>query len=1096
MENGMSRREKLFIIGIVVACLGVLAGFMSRTSNILAADDRLIDTVTQGEGQQVQVRVQMRKAVAELAAMIDELDRNGIAGDELQTLKSIRDIMSNLSDKDMDKVIQLLQAARSDADPAAARRDVTAAVVTQKFIISQMNQLLIKYRQQQELYDISLQFTEFADRQNENLQKTKTLVKEVKRRNGNKATDKLNDDERNLLSDQAGDEKNLRDETGALVRRLEQVMIASDGDTAERLRKSLRMAADNKMSEALKQATDLLTQGEIYSAASSEKTARDCLYALGQMIAPDQDSAEKIRRAIQAVASAIIEQKQIVAQTREVNPSVRRSPDALNDLFSGIEDRQGDLVDRVDRTRGMIDNVAPAAAETLKAAQDRMQDSRQSLTALQRDPSLLRENDALAKLEETMLLLADQLAKVQQKPTGDKEDQARALQEKLVALRINQQKLNGDTAVAAPKLAGDLSKKQSVLQQTARDLQSEASAPYAESAREIALASGDMGSAAASLLKAVFADAAAPQKTAVEHLLKAEALLDAAIVRLDDAKKELAKLEGAREQVAKLMQDQQQVSQKTDNIAAKDQANKDQKPDANKLDAQANKDAATQPSATQPSNQDLARQQDAVAKATDDANKNLSDAAKDAYNALNAAKQDMNAASQDLAQSHPHAAQAPQQKAMQDLVNAQQAIDNKIRQDQRAMGQQPDASKPLADAAQAIAQARQQVQDAQSQMNNQPQDQQPATSQQLAQAQQQVANQLQQAQQQQPNNQALQQAQQAAQNAAKQLNQDQVPQAVQFMQQAQKAMQQAQQDQPQPGQPQPGQPQPGQPQPGQPQPGQPQPGQPQPGQPQPGQPQPGQPQPGQPQPGQPQPGQPQPGQPQPGQPQPGQPQPGQPQPGQPQPGQPQPGQPSISQISQQQAQIMQQAQWLSDTAAPAQAMQQAANEMAKAASDLTKAQASDQGLPQQAQQAMQQAADDAAKAAADAQAGDQPDAQAKAQAAQDAMAKAQAAVAMAQNGMESGEKSDHHGLPDPSDHPGKADEKNAHKSNGDRKDAHGTNGTGDGGSNTANGASSYLGLPARDREAIKQAQNDKYPQEYGPMIEQYLKNLSDQENKR
>jgi len=40
-----------------------------------------------------------------------------------------------------------------------------------------------------------------------------------------------------------------------------------------------------------------------------------------------------------------------------------------------------------------------------------------------------------------------------------------------------------------------------------------------------------------------------------------------------------------------------------------------------------------------------------------------------------------------------------------------------------------------------------------------------------------------------------------------------------------------------------------------------------------------------------------------------------------------------------------------------------------------------------------------------------------------------------------------------------------------------------------------IGLPARDRAAITQSQNDKYPQEYGSQIEQYLKNLSDEEGK-
>jgi hypothetical protein len=58
------------------------------------------------------------------------------------------------------------------------------------------------------------------------------------------------------------------------------------------------------------------------------------------------------------------------------------------------------------------------------------------------------------------------------------------------------------------------------------------------------------------------------------------------------------------------------------------------------------------------------------------------------------------------------------------------------------------------------------------------------------------------------------------------------------------------------------------------------------------------------------------------------------------------------------------------------------------------------------------------------------------------------------------------------------------------------NWSGAGGANgahrTASGNGTYIGLPQRDRAAIQQSQAEKYPQEYGPLVEQYLKNLSDQ----
>jgi len=38
----------------------------------------------------------------------------------------------------------------------------------------------------------------------------------------------------------------------------------------------------------------------------------------------------------------------------------------------------------------------------------------------------------------------------------------------------------------------------------------------------------------------------------------------------------------------------------------------------------------------------------------------------------------------------------------------------------------------------------------------------------------------------------------------------------------------------------------------------------------------------------------------------------------------------------------------------------------------------------------------------------------------------------------------------------------------------------------------FVGLPARDREAIQQSRAEKYPEEFATMVEQYMKNLSDE----
>ncbi len=44
---------------------------------------------------------------------------------------------------------------------------------------------------------------------------------------------------------------------------------------------------------------------------------------------------------------------------------------------------------------------------------------------------------------------------------------------------------------------------------------------------------------------------------------------------------------------------------------------------------------------------------------------------------------------------------------------------------------------------------------------------------------------------------------------------------------------------------------------------------------------------------------------------------------------------------------------------------------------------------------------------------------------------------------------------------------------------------------TAESRGKFLGLPERERKTIEQAQAEKYPQQYAPMVQQYLRNLSE-----
>ncbi len=192
-----------------------------------------------------------------------------------------------------------------------------------------------------------------------------------------------------------------------------------------------------------------------------------------------------------------------------------------------------------------------------------------------------------------------------------------------------------------------------------------------------------------------------------------------------------------------------------------------------------------------------------------------------------------------------------------------------------------------------------------------------------------------------------------------------------------------------------------------------------------------------------------------------------------------------------------------------QAMQNAANMLEQALNDVSPIAAGQAGqLPSSANQAVQQAQSALTLSAAQAGANQQQPAQQNAAQAAQALAQARAALALAQAGLNSEMAGQQPGQgqqqgkgqgqkgqgQSPGQQPGKGQGTPAPKGEGKDGNWSGAGGA-DGARNGAAGSSSFVGLPKRDRAAIQQSQAEKYPQEYGPLVEQYLKNLSDQGGK-
>jgi len=211
-------------------------------------------------------------------------------------------------------------------------------------------------------------------------------------------------------------------------------------------------------------------------------------------------------------------------------------------------------------------------------------------------------------------------------------------------------------------------------------------------------------------------------------------------------------------------------------------------------------------------------------------------------------------------------------------------------------------------------------------------------------------------------------------------------------------------------------------------------------------------------------------------------------------------QPAAAQAQQQAQQAGQQA--AAQQAAAQRAAQQAAAQLGQAAAQAGQAAAQAQPANSPAQQGAQAAAQAATQGAAQAAAQNIPGAQAQAAAAQQALAQAQAAMAQAQAGVTAANPmGGMPGMPGQSGPPGSQPGQQPGKTPGqtpgqpsspaaEKYQPAGNEAAQMGSRTVANRKAVFTSLPARERAVIEQAQSEKYPEEYGTQVEQYLLNLA------
>jgi len=652
--------------------LCLLAGIALLAGNLPAAPPPA-DGLIQSERQQQLLRTNIETVSTQLHALIEDYQRNGITGDEVQTLQTIAGILARLTGPEIQRVVELLQSARSAPDAGSAQHSVVAAYSAQKTILVQLRQVVAAYRHRQELQELAARLIALADRQHANLNLAIAYVESTQE------TSTVKPDESRLaaLAAQTTEQDAIGAETKTALDRLAQFASQpATAEIAERTGKTLAAVKTGNLQPALAAALTGLQAGQIFNAAGHEKTVRDELRHLAQLLTAPSAPADALRQAVAELDNAIRDQRQVAADAKALqgnDPGKRL-----------VEDRQAGLIDRTDTLRAATANLAPVAAGKLKDALTDMQAARAELQQANPERAATAASQAADKLADAQTALKTEADHAAQTPAADPAAQLRQADQQLKNLIGDQEKLKQDSAAAPDKKTlADQAQQEKKLQLAAQDLQ-RATAPTSPAvAQSLNDAAQQMQRASDKL--AAGQNAGPAQQAALDALQQARQQLQPELADAAQADKTAAALEKLLDRLAQIISAEQKLVLDTGLAAAAPAGSV-----APLATAQTNNLTATD--ALRPD----------IAKQNADAGTLLADAG-----------QDMTIAQTALAGRQLPAAQPAEQAALDKLYKAKALLTQQLAADAPPPPENPQAAAALDQAQQQIGQALEQLAQAQ-----------------------------------------------------------------------------------------------------------------------------------------------------------------------------------------------------------------------------------------------------------------------------------------------------------------------------------------------------------------------------------------------
>jgi hypothetical protein len=456
------------------------------------------------------VRKQTEKIQAEITELMAELKLNGLDGADLQTLANASSHLQNLSQGDMQKVINALQSASMSSQNQGRQQSLVSAYEEQKDVSLKLKSLAVDLAAQESQKEIPSKLEILIARQSANIRQTSRLTSAT-------TVDQFDAQQKSAHDVAVSEQTSIGGEIDLLFKVLAATPeVAPTAGTPDISKTTLDAMNGGGLKDTAQAAIQLTTAGPFPDAVTKQGAVRDALTAILRVSLSNMDAVGRLEDVKANLNQIVSDQKDLAAVTQESKLD-----------GSVLAERQARIDDRTSVVQALLKPISAAAGSQMGEAQTAMDQSSAALEKTTNPADTLPQQQiVIGDLQKAQGLLDQQIASAQKEETLSPVDKLAQLQQ--LQAEINQAQKNPQESAA------DLQK----LQQDATTPSPQAANQIADAADQLQKPQPDAAAAQQSLAQAN--DAVQQQEDALEQSAQAYQALTQASQQLEKAQQEAA----------------------------------------------------------------------------------------------------------------------------------------------------------------------------------------------------------------------------------------------------------------------------------------------------------------------------------------------------------------------------------------------------------------------------------------------------------------------------------------------------------------------------------------------------------------------------